>query len=72
SLTTFAGLTPMLLETDLQAKFLIPMAVSLSFGILFATAITLILIPCNYLMQDDFKRAVVWLWRKSVGTSAEN
>ena len=46
SLTTFAGLTPMLLETDLQAQFLIPMAVSLGFGILFATAITLILVPC--------------------------
>jgi len=53
SLTTFAGLTPMLLETDIQAKFLIPMAVSLSFGILFATVITLILVPCVYLMLDD-------------------
>ncbi|OUV17313.1 MAG: hypothetical protein CBC46_02635, partial [Verrucomicrobiaceae bacterium TMED86] len=53
SLTTFAGLMPMLLETDLQAKFLIPMAVSLGFGILFATAITLILVPSIYLMLDD-------------------
>lgn len=53
SLTTFAGLTPMLLETDIQAKFLIPMAVSLSFGILFATVITLILVPSIYLMLDD-------------------
>ena len=56
SLTTFAGLTPMLLETDLQAKFLIPMAISLGFGILFATAITLILLPCIYLMLEDAKR----------------
>lgn len=56
SLTTFAGLTPMLLETDLQAKFLIPMAVSLGFGILFATTITLFLVPCAYLVLDDFKR----------------
>ncbi len=56
SLTTFAGLTPMLLETDIQAKFLIPMAVSLSFGILFATAITLILVPSIYLMLDDALR----------------
>ena len=56
SLTTFAGLTPMLLETDLQARFLIPMAVSLGFGILFATAITLILVPCVYLMMADVKR----------------
>ncbi|MEM9015440.1 MAG: efflux RND transporter permease subunit [Verrucomicrobiota bacterium] len=56
SLTTFAGLTPMLLETDVQARFLIPMAVSLSFGILFATLITLILVPCIYLMLEDFIR----------------
>lgn len=53
SLTTFAGLTPMLLETDIQAKFLVPMAVSLGFGILFATAITLILIPSLYLVLHD-------------------
>ncbi len=53
SLTTFAGLTPMLLETDVQARFLIPMAVSLSFGILFATFITLFLVPCIYLMMED-------------------
>lgn len=55
SLTTFAGLTPMLLETDMQARFLIPMAVSLSFGILFATVITLFLVPCVYLMLEDVK-----------------
>ena len=55
SLTTFAGLTPMLLETDLQAKFLIPMAISLSFGILFATVITLFLVPCIYIMLEDVK-----------------
>ena len=56
SLTTFAGLTPMLLETDVQARFLIPMAVSLSFGILFATVITLILVPCIYLMLEDISK----------------
>ena len=53
SLTTFAGLTPMLLETSLQARFLIPMAVSLGFGVLFATFVTLLLIPCGYLILDD-------------------
>ena len=53
SMTTFAGLTPMLLETDIQARFLIPMAVSLSFGILFATFITLIQVPCIYLILED-------------------
>ncbi len=58
SLTTFAGLTPMLLETDIQARFLIPMAVSLAFGVLFATVITLILVPSLYLILEDFKRLV--------------
>lgn len=56
SLTTFAGLMPMLVETDMQAKFLIPMAVSLGFGILFATFITLLLVPSVYLMLEDVKR----------------
>ncbi|MCP4748480.1 MAG: efflux RND transporter permease subunit [Desulfobacteraceae bacterium] len=53
SLTTFAGLTPMLLERSIQARFLIPMAVSLGFGVLFGTVITLILIPCGYLVLND-------------------
>lgn len=53
SMTTFAGLTPMLLEKSLQARFLIPMAISLGFGILFATGITLLLIPCGYLILED-------------------
>nr|MDJ0810791.1 efflux RND transporter permease subunit [Desulfobacterales bacterium] len=55
SLTTFAGLTPMLLEKSLQAQFLIPMAVSLGFGVLFATVITLLLIPCGYMILEDFQ-----------------
>lgn len=55
SLTTFAGLMPMLVETDMQARFLIPMAVSLGFGILFATAITLVLVPSVYMMMEDVK-----------------
>jgi len=59
SLTTFAGLSPMLFETDLQAKFLIPMAISLGFGILFATAITLILVPSIYLVLEDFKSLII-------------
>jgi multidrug efflux pump subunit AcrB len=55
SLTTFAGLTPLLLEKSLQAQILIPMAASLAFGVLFATAITLVLIPCLYLILEDVK-----------------
>ena len=55
SVTTFAGLTPLLLEKSLQAKFLIPMATSLGFGVVFATFITLILIPVAYTLLVDFK-----------------
>jgi multidrug efflux pump subunit AcrB len=55
SLTTFAGLTPMILEKSLQAKFLIPMAVSLGFGVLFATGITLLLVPCGYVILEDLQ-----------------
>ena len=58
TLTTFFGLTPMILETSLQAKFLIPMAVSLGFGVVFATAITLILVPVIYLILEDFHRVL--------------
>ena len=56
SMTTFAGLTPILLERSLQAQFLIPMAISLAFGILFGTLITLILVPTLYVVLEDFKR----------------
>jgi len=53
SLTTFFGLLPILLETSMQAQFLIPMATSLAFGIVFATVITLLLIPCLYVILED-------------------
>jgi len=56
SLTTFAGLTPLLLEKSLQARFLIPMAISLGFGVIFATGITLVLIPVGYTVLDDLKQ----------------
>jgi multidrug efflux pump subunit AcrB len=56
SLTTAAGLMPIILETSMQAQFVIPMAISLSFGIIFATVITLFLIPALYLLQEDFGR----------------
>lgn len=53
--TTFVGVIPMLLETDPRAENIIAMAISLGFGILFATAITLLLVPCCYLILDDIK-----------------
>ncbi|MDF1801052.1 MAG: efflux RND transporter permease subunit [Planctomycetota bacterium] len=53
TLTTFAGLTPLLLEKSLQARFMIPMAISLAFGVLFATVITLVLLPALYMVAED-------------------
>jgi len=59
TLTTFFGLAPMLLERSLQAKFLIPMAVSLAFGIVFATGITLLLVPSLYMILEDIKKKIL-------------
>jgi len=53
SITTFAGVLPIMFETSLQAKFVIPMAVSLGFAVMFATLITLILVPCLYIILGD-------------------
>jgi len=58
SLTTAVGLLPIILETSHQAQFLIPMAISIAFGIVFATAITLFLVPCLYVLQNDLKYIV--------------
>lgn len=58
SITTFAGLTPLLLDNSTQSEFLKPMAISLGFGILFATVITLIIVPINYLMAYKLKHAI--------------
>lgn len=54
TLTTASGLVPLMFETSFQAKFLIPMAVTLTFGLLFATGLTLVLVPCLNLIRDDF------------------
>ena len=61
SLTTAAGVTPLMLEKSLQAQFLIPMAVALAFGVLFATLVTLLLVPSLYLILDDVRSALRWL-----------
>lgn len=58
TLTTFIGLAPMIFETSRQSIFLVPMAISLGFGILFATFITLVLIPALYMVGEDFKKIV--------------
>ena len=64
TLTTFGGLTPIIFETSRQARFLIPMAVSLGYGILFATVITLVLVPSLYLIVEDLRQ---WLGFGRVG-----
>ena len=53
TLTTFGGLTPIILERSSQARHLIPMAISLGFGIVFATAIVLVVVPCLFLVAED-------------------
>lgn len=55
SLTTFLGLAPMIAETSPQARFLVPMAVSLGFGVLFTTVIALLIVPCLYLLLEDIR-----------------
>ena len=55
TLTTFGGLAPMIFETSRQARFMIPMAISLGYGILFATLITLLLVPSLYLIIEDLR-----------------
>ena len=64
SLTTFLGLMPILAETSRQAQFLIPMAISLGVGIMFATFITLILLPCFYLSQLETQAKIRAFWAK--------
>ena len=63
TLTTFAGVTPLMLETSAQARFLIPMAVSLAFGVLFATLISLVLVPSLCLAGNDVRER--WQWRRA-------
>jgi multidrug efflux pump subunit AcrB len=56
SLTTFAGLSPLLLNQSVQAQILIPMATSVAWGVVFATVVTLLVVPVGYLILDDLGR----------------
>ena len=67
SLTTFFGLLPLLFEKSVQAQFLIPMGISLGFGILFATVITLIMVPVNVIIVEDIRRFIDSLYRDTHG-----
>ncbi len=73
SLTTFVGLVPLIFDPSLQAQLLIPMAVSLAFGILFATGITLFLIPTAYLAAEDIVGHLgrAWRWYKKPFRAAD-
>jgi multidrug efflux pump subunit AcrB len=70
TVTTFLGLTPLLLERSLQAQFLIPMAISLAYGVLFATFITLVLVPSTYLILEDVQHLLQKLGRTIRRTEA--
>ena len=61
SVTTFCGLLPMIFETSMQARFLIPMAISIAFGIIFATFIILLIVPSLFLAMNDLIRFKEWL-----------
>jgi len=63
SLTTFGGLMPLLLERSVQARFLIPMGISLAFGVIFATLISLVLLPTLYLVLEDIRAVLRRIWR---------
>jgi multidrug efflux pump subunit AcrB len=73
SITTFAGLVPLLLDRSLQAQFLIPMAASLAYGVMFATVVTLYLVPCAMIAADDIYWVLVrmkaWYFRPFSQTS---
>lgn len=62
TLTTFIGLMPLILEKSMQAQFLIPMAISIAFGVLFATVVTLVVIPCLVVMLNDIRRLCHLIW----------
>ncbi|MFL2535256.1 MAG: efflux RND transporter permease subunit [Candidatus Azotimanducaceae bacterium] len=76
SVTTFVGLIPLMTDTDPETFMFIPMAISLAFGVLFSTAITLFLVPSLYLMQNDFLGFIGAEdsqrgWARKIGTRPE-
>ncbi|HUW83494.1 MAG TPA: efflux RND transporter permease subunit [Phycisphaerae bacterium] len=69
TVSTFGGLAPMIFETSRQARFMIPMALSLGYGILFATGITLLIVPCLYLIVEDVRR-LLWATKTEAGEAS--
>ncbi len=70
SITTFAGVLPIMFETSLQARFVIPMAVALGFAVMFATLLTLILVPCLYLILQDIGSVFQRLTQRALHTAS--
>ena len=64
SLTTFIGLLPLLLERSIQAQWLIPIGISLAFGVLFALFVTLFFVPALYGIGADIRRGAKFLWTR--------
>ena len=72
SLTTFAGLAPLVFfEKSVQAQFLVPMAISLSFGVMFATVVTLVMVPAGYMILEDIKQTAQDSWNWLYGDTEE-
>ncbi|MBU2977436.1 efflux RND transporter permease subunit [Alteromonas sp. C1M14] len=67
SITTFAGVLPIMFETSLQASLVIPMAIALGFAVLYATIVTLVLVPCLYLILIDIGNGFVFVFRHTIG-----
>ena len=72
SITTFAGVLPIMFESSLQAAFVVPMAAALGFAVLYATLVTLILVPCLYLIMLDLAVPFSWIKRKIFPRSRAN
>jgi multidrug efflux pump subunit AcrB len=69
TITTVLGLTPLMLEQSMQAKFLIPMALAISFGLMSATFLILLLLPALLVIGDDLKTTAIYVWSgKKPGT----
>ena len=62
TITTFVGLAPLILEKSFQAQFLVPMAISVAFGVLFSTIILLFYFPSLILYFNDLRRVRWWIW----------
>ncbi|MCP4105502.1 MAG: efflux RND transporter permease subunit [Desulfobacteraceae bacterium] len=71
TISTVGGLAPLIMETDFQAKFLIPMAISIAAGVAFATVLTLVLIPSLLAILNDMRRVAHWLFHGYVPTREE-